>query len=242
MTTLDRNVLIVPRPAVLPEDVLKQRLRTVEDIHDFFCSFDMPKDGSPPPPNAGRIPPFKFVYCAKVDSGLEFRPYDIVAVKRGEQPSSHYVVSPNAVVHVAPTKVSEVVLIREWIKESRQFDALRRIAFFKKYLLAKWIRRWKENVSYTRYLQSRVKLGKKFFPGRQTFSKATVELRKLAFDTRLNQSTALGGKVPPTNGKQNNQEVSMIPGQLMKQGLFPIRLIFYPDSRPQWGYTADAFR
>ncbi|CUG93652.1 unnamed protein product [Bodo saltans] len=290
MTALDRAMMLVPRgPSVLPDELLNRRLRTVEDVHFFFQTFITPAA----PVTAGannsasehkqqqqrahsapaRTPPFKFVYCAKVDSGLSFRPYDLIVVARGQQPVNHYVVSPTAVVHVVPGSAeSDVVLITDWLKQSKQFDALRKITFFKHYLKKKIMKVWLQNISVAKFQQNRAKLGKRLFLSKSTFASSTLNLRKLAFDMRLVQKIDVNGKLPPPPGKSqfahstaansttntNNNTLlqsttgggangsggsDLVKGEVIRvsRNAFPLRLIYFPETRPQWGYTAAQF-
>ena len=229
MASLERHVVMVPRPVTLPDSIMNMQLRTVEDVDRFFRMFTQSTDDS----SVGRAPPFRFVYCAKLDTGLRFRPYDIVVVRRGEQPRDHYVVSSQAVVHVTHNEASEITSIEDWIRASKQFDQLRSLKFFRTYLLHKMLRRWRENISFAQYLQARAKLGKKLFLSKETFAKATTQLRKLAFDVRLEQ--------PPIDVGKLVSRASANPLEGVGERTYPIRLLSFPETRPAWGYTKDEF-
>lgn len=250
---VDRAMSVVPRgpPAnSLSQDILNRRLRTVDDIHDFFQSFIQ----------AGSLPPFKFVYCAKVDTGLKFRPYDICAVPRGEQPPGlHYVVSPVAVVQVRPYHLTEVVLIQDWIRETKLFNSLAKLAFFKNYLLKKHLARWRSNVNRGIFMQARTRLAKRLFLAKGTFAKATIDVRKLAIALRMVQPAAItppvgssasvlqiASQLAAATGKISNPGSGESPeasyaAAMLKSNHYPPRLFYYPVQRPIWGLGTDAF-
>ena len=277
MVSLERDVIIAPKNLdAFPRTLLNQRLRTVEDVYTFFEFFL--RGGSY---EAGREPPFRFVYAGRVGAGIEFRPYDVAVVPRGRQPPNHFVISATAVVHVTPGAPSEVYLIQQWIRESQQFDRLRNLFFFKMYLKAKMLRRWLANVSQKKFIRNRALLAKRLFLSKATFAAPAKAVATIAFDVRLQQRVHDTGVIRGANaGGPQQQQLGSPPraGALQRTlsnasehggaphhplsrkaslngmpttaaganatlSLLPavIRLVFYPDQRPQWGYTSHEF-
>jgi dynein heavy chain len=234
---LDKAVSVLPKvPAVMTPELMNTRLRTVEEVAAFFKHFE----------DEGQETPFRFVYCARVDTGLEFRPYDVVVVARGEQPTEHFVVSPTAVVHVQPSSLSEVTMLYDWIRQSKQFDAICKLTFFRNYLILKHLRKWRRNVSVQKFHLARTRLAKRFFLSKATFAKPTMEVRRLAFALRLVQPNTTMGRIPaPALTAKDPPNVSpedaRLQQALLQGATYPMRLVHYPEQRPQWGYTAEAF-
>jgi hypothetical protein len=247
-----RDVSVVPRATAssVPAEMQHLRLKTVDDVHAFFKHFT----------DQGMSPPFKFVYCAKVDTGLAFRPYDIVVVPRGQQPPEHFVVSPTAVVHVRPNVVSEVTMMGEWLRQSRVFLAIHKLTFFRDYLLRKHVQRWRANISMARYMQARTRLAKRFFLSKDTFAAATMKVKQLTYAMRLVQAAIGNGKVAAREGggggraeaaaaalrgeaatRGDEESDRNVQAALLKGQTYPLRLVHYPEARPTWGSTADAF-
>ncbi len=96
------------------------------------------------PPLAG---PIKFVHLnPKFHSqDLEFRPYDLMVVRREDAEPEHYTMSAEGVVHVTPGSPSEFISLSQWMRESTLFNVLTRIRFFRNYLIYKAFREWRKS-------------------------------------------------------------------------------------------------
>lgn len=150
----------------------------------------------------------KYVYLNRTHQSRAFRPYDLSVVLRGQQFPEHYVISSTGVVHIRPGHPSEVITLSEWMKESAMFNVLRRIRFFKHYLVYKAFIQWKNNIRLRLYCETRRRLCKKFFISKSTFAGPLMDLVKTSFDlstTPLLQYEAQG-RHDYTIDEFNNQQ------------------------------------
>ena len=156
--------------AVAPNDDLEIcKLRNAEDTVSYFSTH-------------GASSSVKYVYLNQTTQMLDFRPYDLSVVLRGQQDPEHYVISSTGVVHIKPGQPSEVVSLSDWMKETAMFNVLRRIRFFKNYLIYKAFIQWRKNIRVRLYCETRRKLCKKFFMAKSSFAAPTMELVKSAYD------------------------------------------------------------
>lgn len=84
--------------------------------------------------------------CCSPDQSADFRPYDLV-VYPPSQPTppldpEYYTVTPSGVLHVRKGEASVLIPLAAWIRERTLFTFLRRIAFFKHYILIRCFTRW----------------------------------------------------------------------------------------------------
>jgi len=85
----------------------------------------------------------KFVYLNRTDSnGVDYRPYDLIVVSKSDTNPEYFTMSATGVVHICPGQPTEYMSLSEWMKESTMFNVLRRIRFFKYYLVHKTFRLW----------------------------------------------------------------------------------------------------
>jgi dynein heavy chain len=169
------------RDTVAPNDELDiAGLHTAEDVVSYFSIHGTEKV-------------VKFVYCNQAPRSLDFSPYDLQVVRRGEQASEHYVISATGVVHVkgdagnerkagSQREPAEVISLSDWMRESAMFNVLRRVRFFKTYLVYKAFLQWKKNIRLRLYSQTRRQLCKKFFLSKSTFASTTMDLYRTAYE------------------------------------------------------------
>jgi dynein heavy chain, axonemal len=182
--------------AVAPNDDIEIcKLRNAEDTVSYFSVH-------------GASSAVKYVYLNQTRHALDFRPYDLSVVLRGHQEMEHYVISSTGVVHIRPGHPSEVVSLSDWMKETAMFNVLRRVRFFKNYLIYKAFIQWKNNIRLKLFNDTRRRLCKKFFLSKSTFAGHTMDLVKTSFD--LTTASLLEyeatGKYDYTIDEFNNQQ------------------------------------
>ena len=99
----------------------------------------------------------------KADSGIIFRPYDLLVVKPKDVGTHYYTMSSAGLVHVAPNTASEFIPLAEWMRQSTNFNMLRSIRFYKYYLHTKIFNLWRDNVKFKLYCNQRAKIQGKLF-------------------------------------------------------------------------------
>ena len=128
MTTTTSNAPLAV--SVAPNDDLDiVNLHTADDTVSYFSTH-------------GSQTAVKYVYLNPVRNSLDFRPYDLQVVLRGQQQPEHYVISSTGVVHVKPSHPSEVIALSNWMRESAMFTVLRKIRLFRTYLVHKAFNYW----------------------------------------------------------------------------------------------------
>eukprot|EP00898_Chlorokybus_atmophyticus_P003847 jgi/Chlat1/4463/Chrsp29S04567 len=155
------------------------RIRTGDDVVEFYAQY-------------GQESAVKFFYCIRADTGLDFRPYDLAVVPREalSAHAEHFTLSASGVVRVVPPQhnnnntphnphhhtptSSEFTPLGEWVREKSLFGVLRRMRFFKHYLVDKMFRIWHKGV--------RNRLTRRLFLAKPTFCGALMELRGLVHD------------------------------------------------------------
>eukprot|EP00761_Pharyngomonas_kirbyi_P002590 gb/GECH01002594.1/.p1 GENE.gb/GECH01002594.1/~~gb/GECH01002594.1/.p1 ORF type:complete len:999 (+),score=228.83 gb/GECH01002594.1/:1-2997(+) len=113
--------------------------------------------------------PVKFVYLNRADTGLKFRPYDLVVVSREETNSEYFTMSASGVVHVCPGLPTEFISLSDWMRESTLFNVLTRIGFFKNYIIGKTFKLWRKNVRFSLFCKTRNNLFSNLFLVKDTF-------------------------------------------------------------------------
>nr|CAG4714465.1 unnamed protein product [Naegleria fowleri] len=156
---------------VAPDDEEEiSKLKTGDDAVAFFSK-------------AGKSTAVKFVYLNRADSnGVDYRPYDLVVVPKSDTNPEYFTMSSTGVVHICPGQPTEYMSLSEWMKESTMFNVLRRIRFFKYYLVHKCFRLWYQNARYLKYSKKRLDLAKNFFLAKKTFSSSIMKIHKLSYD------------------------------------------------------------
>lgn len=156
-------------PVAPDDEALIRGLQTAEDAIAFFSANGSKSD-------------VKYILLNRKGRKLEFRPYDLLVVPNGSEDPEHYIMSATGVVHVSPGSPSSVVSLSEWMRESSLFNVLRKIPFFKNYLLSKALFRLYQNYRSKKYSATRKKLAKDFLLTTHTFSGHGLDLCKTAFE------------------------------------------------------------
>jgi len=126
----------------------------------------------------GNETPIKFVYCNRVSSPGQYRPYDLVVVSRKQVEPEHFMISASGVVHVLPGAPSEFSTLAEWTHSSQLFNILRSIRFFKHYLITKMFQLWRRNVRFRLFAKQRKHVCNSLFMARPSFSRHLIEVNK----------------------------------------------------------------
>mmetsp|Transcript_4972 Transcript_4972/g.18687 ORF Transcript_4972/g.18687 Transcript_4972/m.18687 type:complete len:4187 (-) Transcript_4972:2731-15291(-) len=154
--------------SIAPDDTQDiKKLHSGEDAVSFFSK-------------AGKGTAVKFVYLnrAPVDDEREYRPYDLVVCDREDTNPEYFTMSASGVVHVQPGQPTEFMSLSDWMRESTMFNVLRKIRFFKYYLVFKCFKIWHKNSRFQKYCKKRAKLASKFFMGKETFASTLVDIKK----------------------------------------------------------------
>lgn len=153
------------KPVAPNDELLISGLHTAEDAIAFFSANGSKSD-------------VKYILLNRERRKLEFRPYDLLVVPHSMEDPEHYIMSATGVVHVSPGSPSEVVSLSEWMRESSLFNVLRKIPFFKNFLLYKAFFRLHQNYRAKKYSTIRKKLSKDFLFTTHTFSGQGLDLAK----------------------------------------------------------------
>ncbi|KAG5483353.1 hypothetical protein LSCM1_04900 [Leishmania martiniquensis] len=166
-------------------------LNTVEDAQKFFSIVaDVKQQGA-------KLPPITHMFFARVDSGLQFDPYNIRTICRDNRPMNYYVVTKGHVIHVnrRDGEYNVVAPLEQWIFEAKCFNRIRKIGFFRNYILHKAFRRLLESVRRKRFERTRVVLSKRLLLAKPTFQNDMIALRRKAFDFQWTLGTEKFEKV-----------------------------------------------
>ncbi|KAG5501858.1 hypothetical protein JKF63_04128 [Porcisia hertigi] len=161
---------------VAPNDVpLLRNIHTSEDAVAFFTA-------------NGNSTAVKHIFLNCAPKGLDFRPYDLVTTKKGYEDPEHHILSATGIVHVRPGQPSDVMTLADWVKEASLFNILRKIPFFKNFLLYKAFVRLQGKLRQRIYIATRKSLLKDLLVAKRTFAYPMLELVKHShtmLDTKL---------------------------------------------------------
>lgn len=181
-------------------------IKTGEEAISFFAKY-------------GNSTPIKFINCEKVITSKKiFRPYDLVVIPHKElgdlNKNDYYTVSANGIVHVYTEKrkkssfllfyalsnlsldeesdvSTEFVSLTQWMHESKMFDIVSKIDFFKNFTTGKIFKIWFLNVRYRLYCQTRKKLIREVYFAKPRFAPELLEINKLAYDFQNAQTVSV---------------------------------------------------
>ena len=122
----------------------------------------------------------RFFYCNRApESVFDFRPYDLVVVPREDVAPEYFTMSATGVVKIGPganTK-TEFTSLGDWVREKTVFGILRKMSFFRHYLIYKAFNFWRHAVRRKLYSKVRAVLHSKLFLAKPTFVGALLEVR-----------------------------------------------------------------
>eukprot|EP00818_Percolomonas_sp_WS_P004783 CAMPEP_0117442044 /NCGR_PEP_ID=MMETSP0759-20121206/3945_1 /TAXON_ID=63605 /ORGANISM="Percolomonas cosmopolitus, Strain WS" /LENGTH=4215 /DNA_ID=CAMNT_0005233913 /DNA_START=112 /DNA_END=12759 /DNA_ORIENTATION=- len=157
---------------VAPDDTEPlSQLRTGEDAVAFFAK-------------AGKTSALKVVYLNRAprDHEYDYKPYDLVVVSdRSECHPEYFTMSATGVVHVCPGQPTEFMSLSDYMKEAMMFRILRKLSFFKNYLIFKYFKSWYLNSRKQSYNKKRAKLYNNFFGARKTFAETYVKVKRESY-------------------------------------------------------------
>jgi len=146
------------------------KVKTGEDAIAFFAK-------------KGNQSPVKFVHCVKTpDTGKLFRPYDLVVVPETEIRQDYYTISAQGVVHIHPEVATTFYSLADWMHQSKMFNLLTNMSFFRHYLTGKMFKYWRGNVRYRLFCSTRKRLVRQLFHAKPAFSPALLEANGLLFE------------------------------------------------------------
>ncbi|KAG6597879.1 dynein heavy chain [Phytophthora cinnamomi] len=142
-------------------------LKTGEDAIAFFA-------------RNGSDSKIKFVHLNRAETGLVFRPYDLVVVAQDDvTPNEHFTMSSSGLVHVSVGSPSEFIALAEWMRQSTMFNVLTSLRFFKHYLVNKAFSLWCANVRFKLYCRQRRRLSAKLFLAKESFCVPLLQVKKV---------------------------------------------------------------
>jgi dynein heavy chain len=168
-----RDTLFISMGSQLHKEIMKYT--TGEDAISFFA-----KNGS--------NTPIKFLHAAKSKvKGKEFRPYDLKIMKETDLPPDYYTISAQGVVHVCPKhnesgSTTTFYSLSDWMHQSKMFNLLSSLKFFKFYLHTKVFALWRANVHYNHFFKTRERLKHNLFLTKPAFAPSMVEINSLLND------------------------------------------------------------
>lgn len=166
-----QETLFVDRESFIFKELKK--IITGEDAISFFAK-------------NGNTTPVKFLYCNKASNNSKiFRPYDLVVVPEKEIHSEYFTISAQGVVHVMPKtsegSVTTFYSLADWMHQSKLFNLLTSMKFFKHYLNNKIFLLWRANVRYNHYCATRNKLKRSLFYAKPVFIESIPKVNELLY-------------------------------------------------------------
>ncbi|CAG9327022.1 unnamed protein product [Blepharisma stoltei] len=159
------------------EDLITDDLKNVktgEDAISFFKKY-------------GNYTPAKFFYCKNIPYNPRyFRPYDLIVVNKNEISGDHFVISSHGVVNVSLESINnfqtECCALDDWLIQSRNFDLIREIKFFKHYLAGKIFLLWREKHKKCKYLTNREILRNNLLFGQTVFVENITKINEFTYE------------------------------------------------------------
>ena len=119
------------------------------------------------------------IWYLNANSSDIYDPYDLVVVSRNRVRPDSYVISVFGVLHVKPEGESELVSLGQWYREAVVFRTLRKIKYFRTYLIFKAFVTWKKNVKLLRFLKLRKEIKDSHLLGVPHILKAILKVKSL---------------------------------------------------------------
>lgn len=97
-----------------------------------------------------------------------FNPYNLVVVLPYEVKPEHYVASRFGFFNIHPDGSTDPIPFSVWCRDAALFLALRKIPFFKNYLIRKMLSYWRANAHYSQFIRMHKKIEQthlQYFPG-----------------------------------------------------------------------------
>ena len=180
-----QETLFVDRESFIFKELKK--IKTGEDAISFFAK-------------NGNSTPVKFLYCNKASqNSKEFRPYDLIVVPEKEIQSEYYTVSAQGIVHVMPKtsegSVTTFYSLADWMHQSKLFNLLTSMKFFKHYLNGKVFQLWRGNVRYNHYCATRNRLKRWLFHAKPVFIESIPKVNELLYTMTTPQFLDINDKI-----------------------------------------------
>jgi len=155
----------VGAPLVVAAPETGRPLSTLGDVLDYFLQYG----------NQARIKIFYLNPCTK-PSDLDYDPYRARLVDQTYAAPEHLAVSIQGVVEVHSTGDSEFHSLGDFIRERSVFRLIRRISFFRHYLLRKHLGFWRTAVRWERFRRTRATIADRLMIVKPAFQRATLAL------------------------------------------------------------------
>jgi hypothetical protein len=142
-------------------------VRTGDDVVSFYAKH-------------GQDTEVRFFYCNRApETAQDFRPYDLIVVPREDVAPEYFTMSATGVVKIGPGAATktEFTSLGDWVREKTVFGILRKMRFFRHYLVYKAFTFWRNQVRRKLYNKVRAHLNSKLFLAKPTFVGALLEVR-----------------------------------------------------------------
>jgi len=101
----------------------------------------------------GRLKQHELIYLNHCSTdGKNFNPYNLVVVLPYKVQPEHYIASRFGFFNIHADGSTDPIPFSIWCRDAALFSALRRIPFFKNYLIRKMLARWRANARYNRFV------------------------------------------------------------------------------------------
>ncbi|XP_063806851.1 dynein heavy chain domain-containing protein 1 isoform X2 [Pseudophryne corroboree] len=101
-----------------------------------------------------------FLYLSR-DSGIQCCHYDLRVTPVSHLHTEHFIFSPFGILHVRSINGSEVLELGSWHREAVLCRALRKIPFYRDFLIRRVLRRWQRNVKRIWFLRTQELLSRR---------------------------------------------------------------------------------
>ena len=119
-----------------------------------------------------------FFYLNPVDVFPEFQPYDAwTVVKKAELAKEHMMIALTGVTHIRPGNPVDFVPLAEWADERNTFHLLRKLKFFRQYLIRKSFRAWVQQHRHKKFVRARDKLTELAYIGNRVYQRSLLKVR-----------------------------------------------------------------
>lgn len=136
---------------------------------------------------------------AKASGFLEVvSPFDLLVVPHDKVEPEHWTMSSAGVVHIEPGGgEGEFMQLGEWMRLASVYGILRKLRFFKHFLLARSFRRWRSTVTAVHFVRTQRRVGSGLYSVMPTFQPVLSRIASIVYDIAqvrlLREQGAKGG-------------------------------------------------
>lgn len=146
-------------------DSILQDINTIDEALNYFAK-------------NGDDAPIKFIRLIPNPKQKEFDPYDLLVWRSYDPSVEHFSMSSSGIVHIKPNSSSDCTNMAEWIRERATFSIIRKIPFFRTFLIRKAYSLWLENVKFHLFLKDRKAILDQLFICRYSFQSSILSCNR----------------------------------------------------------------